>query len=109
MEANVFVDVQLIWDGSARWLWQLRGDHCIYGAGVCMSQTDAQAAGEAALLMREEREQARKAGARGPEWQTDTLDLDELERAEREQRELRGDDRRHDQEEDTRDSGTLIV
>lgn len=78
MKEQGFIDVEMIRDGSARWLWQIRGQVALYGAGIAMSATDAQRQAEERLLVLADQEQVVQAVQGGPEWKTETLSLDEL-------------------------------
>ena len=63
---DVYVDVELLRDGTARWLWRLMVDETPWRAGVAMSRTDAEGAARDALRLWGERarEGKRTAGCR---------------------------------------------
>lgn len=44
-----YSDVEMMNDGSYRWLWSIRNDTRLYRAGICMSATDAQACADRQL------------------------------------------------------------
>lgn len=74
-QADVFTDVEVMRDGSARWLWQVRADAMLWRAGVSMSRTDAQREAAEALTLFADRETAEEFLRSGSE----NLDLDQLE------------------------------
>lgn len=89
MEEKRWTDCELIRDGSGRWLWTVRSTTAVLGAGVAMSQNDAEHRGAEALDALDQKDLARQAVLGGPDWKTHSLDLDALERMDREEREGR--------------------
>lgn len=80
MVNETYTDVEMLRDGSYRWLWKVMCYEQLWRAGICMSQSDAEtcaAAGLKAVLCKLAENQAQR---QKPLCPPGTIDFDALER-----------------------------
>ena len=77
-KGDVWTDLEMLRDGSARWLWQVRDGSGLFRCGVATSRTDAESHARRALELYADRLLAGVDPA--PADPVPMLDLDELER-----------------------------
>jgi len=95
--ADLWTEMEMMRDGTCRWLWEVRGPECLWRAGIAMSRTDAERESREYLALYSVQLQAAQAQAaakksdpirmgtarpaRPDEWGTTHLNLDQLEEA----------------------------